>query len=471
VSIRRTSTRLTASRSLVGDTEPWVRPSDWLVLPAVAATDQKFVGLMAVYEHGANFVTVQAAGAYTVDWGDGSATTNVATGTTAQKNIAWTDISSGTLTTDGFRQCVVTVTPQAGQTLSNITLSVKHTQSGLVNATSSPWLDMRMAMNNAGTVLLNNSNWKHNLLEQFEWLGTNAQTSLSNFFNGAARLQSVTLSSSSVTVFNGAFINCWSLRNAPFLKTSSGTDFSSMFSGCAALRSVPLYDTSSATVMSSMFLNCASLRRVPKFTTASVMNFSNMFNGCTSLRSIPVLNTSAGTNLGGMFIMCSSLRKVPAIDTSAATSLLNLLNSCRSLTEVPAFNTAACTNFGGMFGDCSSLRSIPTLNTAAGTNFSTMFNNCISLQQIPALNMASGASSASFNSTFANCPSLARSQVTGVAFTHSYTNCALSATALDEIYTNLPTVVGQTITVSGNWGTTGDTPATASGKGWTVAGS
>jgi hypothetical protein len=51
---------------------------------------------------------------------------------------------------------------------------------------------------------------------------------------------------------------------------------------------------------------------------------------------------------------------------------------------------------------------------------------------------------------------------------HSYLNCNLSAAALDEIYTNLPVVVGKTIIVTGNYGVAGDNPVIATAKGWTV---
>ena len=48
--------------------------------------------------------------------------------------------------------------------------------------------------------------------------------------------------------------------------------------------------------------------------------------------------------------------------------------------------------------------------------------------------------------------------------------CKLSATALNEIYTNLPSIAGQTITVSSNYGTATDNPAIATAKGWAVTG-
>jgi hypothetical protein len=75
-----------------------------------------------------------------------------------------------------------------------------------------------------------------------------------------------------------------------------------------------------------------------------------------------------------------------------------------------------------------------------------------------------------FTSFVSSAFSIARSLITGVPQDHSYLNCNLSAAALDEIYTNLPVVVGKTITVTGNYGVAGDTPAIATGKGWTVVG-
>jgi hypothetical protein len=49
----------------------------------------------------------------------------------------------------------------------------------------------------------------------------------------------------------------------------------------------------------------------------------------------------------------------------------------------------------------------------------------------------------------------------------------LSAPELVEIFNNLVTTTGQTITISGNWGASLLTPAEraiATGKGWTITG-
>jgi hypothetical protein len=99
-----------------------------------------------------------------------------------------------------------------------------------------------------------------------------------------------------------------------------------------------------------------------------------------------------------------------------------------------------------------------------------MFSTCVALTGIPALNGNGVTSSSGYSVIFSGCAALARSEVTNFKFSHSYANCKLSAAELDAIYTRLPTVTGQTITVTGNYGAAGDNPAIATAKGWTVTG-
>jgi hypothetical protein len=99
-----------------------------------------------------------------------------------------------------------------------------------------------------------------------------------------------------------------------------------------------------------------------------------------------------------------------------------------------------------------------------------MFRDCTSLSSVPALNVTTVSSSGNFSNMFNGCNSLSRIQAEDFRFTFSVASCKLGAAELDEIYTNLPVAVGQTITVSNNVGTTGDDPTIATLKGWTVTG-
>jgi hypothetical protein len=315
----------------------WVRPSDWPALPAVADTDQVFYGLHAVFDHESNFATIRCTGAFTVDWGDGSSPVNVASNTTAEYNYSYAAAGLGAVTSRGYKTAIVTVTPQAGQTLSAIDLSLKHTQSGLVNGHSSQWLDMRLAMNNVGTVTtFANANWVHRLLERFEWVGgSSVQASFASFLR-----------------------ECSSLQSLPLFNTAAGTSFSSFLQGCTSLQSLPLFNTAAGTSFSSFLFGCTSLQSVPLFNTAAGRSFQNFMNTCRSLKSVPLYNISTAIGLDGFLDGCTSLQQVPLFDTSNGTGLFAFLRNCSSLQSVPAFNFSSGTNFGGILGGSTSISRI-----------------------------------------------------------------------------------------------------------------
>jgi surface protein len=385
--------------TLVSSGTGYRRPSDWLTLTDMSSTEG-FCGLHAVWNDDANFCAFTCAGDYTVDWGDGSSPQNFSSGATAYRNFAWADYSSSTLTSRGYRQALVTVTPQAGQTLTSINLTVKHNQSGLVNNYTSGWLDLELYGPNLTSLAVasNASATRHRILEQCTLRDIGSVTSIFRMFQDCRSLQNpLLLDTSSVTSMSNTFLGCGSLVRVPLFDTSSVTDMSSMFSSCGSLLTVPLFDTSSVTNMSSMFFFCSSLARVPAFNTSSVTNMSSMFRGCPNLQSVPLLDSS-GAGVAEIFSGCTTLQSVPAVDMSASTSFLN---------------------------------------------------------------------------AFASCTSLSRVEATGISKNVSFASAKLSAADLDEIYTNLADLTGlagQTITVTGNYGTAGDDTTIATNKNWTVTG-
>jgi hypothetical protein len=95
-----------------------------------------------------------------------------------------------------------------------------------------------------------------------------------------------------------------------------------------------------------------------------------------------------------------------------------------------------------------------------------MFNGCFSLKQIPAFDVTSVTN---FTNTFNGCSSNSYVGATGFSESFSIASNSLSSSALDDLYTNLPSV-SKTLTVTGNYGTSADDPTIATGKGWTVVG-
>jgi len=323
---------------------------------------------------------------------------------------------------------------------------------------------------------------------------TAAVTSMQSMFSGCYSLKSVPpFNAPLVTNMSNMFNTCYSLESVPLFNTAAVGNTASMFSNCYALKSVPLFNTAAVTSMSSMFNACYSLKSVPLFNTASVTNMSQMFSNCYPLESVPLFNTAAVTNMFGMFTSCASLRTVPLFNTANVTNMDSVFVGCTSLQTVPLFNTANVTNMAGMFSNCNALLSVPPFNTAAVTSMIAMFNNCFSLLSIPLFNTVSVTNmtqmfalcsslgsipalvttaviSGGFDNMFLSCPSIARIEAKNFRFSFSVSGCKLSATALNEIYTNLPTVTSQTITVTSNYGTATDNPAIATAKGWTVTG-
>jgi hypothetical protein len=106
----------------------WERPNDWLVMPTVEPTDQIVAVLFGIDPDNNNRIAFQFRSAYHVDWGDGTTTTH-AWNEVAQKTYLWDDISDKTLTTEGFKQVLIVITPQAGFNLTMVHFS--HTPTGL----------------------------------------------------------------------------------------------------------------------------------------------------------------------------------------------------------------------------------------------------------------------------------------------------------------------------------------------------
>ena len=475
-----------------GGDETWVRPSDWLSIPAAS---NSFHGLLAVHDNDANYVALIASGDYTVDWGDGSATENIASGVTAQHEYTYASLNSNTYCSRGYRQAIVTVTPQGGQTFTSINLNVRPSRWTNANG-STPWLDVEIdGAGLTGITIGQLTNLNNRILERVH-IGENSVSTMDSLLKNCGSLRMITIfdtsqvtnmqsmfsychslrkvplfNTANVTTMGAMFYNCYSLRHVPIFDTSKVTSMNTMFNECRSLTEVPLFNTVNVTLMQYTFSNCKKLRNVPLLNTASVTNMSSMFEGCYSLKKVPLFNTSSVTSMNSMFFYCYSLTDVPLFNTSNVTNMAYMFGNCKLLKVVPLFNTASVTTMNSMFYECRTLQDVPALITTSVTSMSSMFNYCASLKEIPAMSASAATSSASYSSMFSNCESLSRIRMTGFKYSFSVASTRLDNVALDELYTNLATVTAQTITVTGCPGVDSDTPAIATGKGWTVTGS
>lgn len=268
-----------------GGTGEYVRPSDWLVIPMLTATDQKFVGLHAVFPD-ANYVALSAAGAYTVDWGDGTVE-SISAGVTAQHeyNSATYDTSNTTLCVRGYKQAMVTVTPQVGQSFTALNLQIRNSELLAVSGTA--WLDVSVAGASLATLTIGGTTpVVHSLLEVF--------TSIKNV----------------VSTFTNFFSTCSALSSVPVLDTSSGTNFQQMFSAASSIRTLPIFNTSKGTTFSSMLSTARSLTSVPALDFTGATTIGLLAPNATSISDINIINIGVSLSVAGLKLTAVRLNEI-----------------------------------------------------------------------------------------------------------------------------------------------------------------
>lgn len=466
----------------VGRIQPftYVRPSEWPNIENdIGPTEHKIVGLFQVNNTASEFcslvVNTGNSSTYTVDWGDGSSPTVHGSGTTASKTYSY---SSGGLTSTsyGYKIAKVTVTSTSGvATITSFQIGRHASQTGSIVMV--PWLDIDMYLPSATTLTLANSGNYQNAAQKIR-IRSSALTSYASKFVGCNQLIIAEINSTAtVTNASSMFSGCVSLQVvAGTLNLSSVTNTSSMFSGCVSLKFIPaVMNLSSCTNASSMFAGCASLKNVPDVLDFSLITSAlALFSGCNSLEKVPAtLNFSSSKNMQNVFLNCYSLRVIPSLTvTSAVTAYSGCFSGCRALEYIPSLDLTNVTTVAGIFTGCYSVKSIGAMVKASSStvlNAGSTLTSCESLQEMPS-NWHFYAASGTLS--FSTCYSMSSySNATwGTFFNINITDNRLDAAALDALYTSLPTVTSKTITVTGNPGTSGDTPSIATAKGWAVTG-
>lgn len=494
----------------------WTKPADWLELPTVTAGEHKFVGLYAVFDCDINWLAMSVNGSVTIDWGDGTVE-NFSGDSTPTHKYNYSTMPAGTLSSRGYKQALVTVTAQAGQSITGLAFSVKHPDFlvGTQN-TGGQWLDICYSLPGL-TITTPSSGHSQLCLERVRVKDLSGLNSLFNAFPNFTNVKHFELAiHANLTTLQVAFNGCSQLRSVVITGPGTSlTNISGMFSGCAVLQEPPMFDTSNVTDMSQVFQNCYILSKPPLWDTSKVTTMQSMFNGCVNLETIPLYNTGAVTNMASMFGTCRALKELPLLNTENVTSMSSMFSTCTSLPTVPLFNTIKLLNAGSMFSGCARLESVPAFNLAAVTNVSFMFNGCRLLKEVPlfvwpALRATTGMFTdctslqkvaaidmsliTDVSSMFSNCTSITvlpplnlnavtsfnsfiPSQVARMVLNNlkvgpiALSNTRMSGAAIDEFFTGLGTIGSPiTITLTNAPGAATCTRTIATAKGWATFG-
>ena len=390
--------------------------SDWLAFPTLIPGTQVCHFLLVLQSDLTIWYIPQDAINVRIDWGDGASSNSGTQGVSISHTYSYSSISS-TLTTEGYKQVLIAVTPPA---------------------------------NNLAYI------------PQFRPL-----SSAGGWYYSQASVPIVRARINATTIYGGDFTNYHHLVVAEIFENNL-TNFSNMFSGCSALTTIPLLDTSNSTNFGGTFANCYALTTIPLLNTSKSTNFSDMFSGCSSLTSIPLLDTSKSTTFSGMFANCYALTTIPLLDTSKGTDFGGTFANCYALTTIPLLNTSKSTNFSNMFSGCYALTTIPLLDTSKGTDFDSMVNSCFSLTTIPALVTTAETQGFGYLFYLVSLTSINAVLRDSVYFYY----CGLGHDAIVAIFNNLPVMTGKTIGIAtntaGGSALTAPEIAIATNKGWTV---
>ena len=328
---------------------PWVRPTDWPALPVLGEAENKFVGIYGVDATDGNYVsllTAVSSGTWSVDWGDGTVETGLASNVKRDHWYDYAAIGSTPTAVGGWKTVTVTVTTSGGG-ITTFSLQQKHSLAGLQTGIRVNWLDVAinapsmtsLAIGGPTTVVLD-------------------------------KLEKATVGVHNVTSMSNMFQNCYGLQTVPLFSTGAVTNMNSTFAYCYSLQSVPLFSTGAVTSMSNMFQNCSSVQSVPLFSTGAVTNMNSMFSGCSSLQTVPLLNTeavSSSANSASMFASCLSL----AIGRTNGIRFTGSYTSCKlSAAEINNIFTGLGTASGAqtitVSGNIGSATCDPSIATAKG---------------------------------------------------------------------------------------------------------
>lgn len=363
----------------------WTRPSEWIAAPNISEALETIALVVSVVP-GLSLVSFQVSGSFSVNWGDG-ATEQYSAG-----DVAWHEYDFSTLAAApnvwGYKQTTITITPQAGQTLTSIDFSAATTHPLQASMPERDSRIMEMHFNTPNLTSLVVADWANP-----------ARTGLVSF----GLLSVLKIHRSQVASLAGQFARSVNLRAVSISNSPTITSMARAFEMCATLVKVEHLDTTATTDMTRAFFHCRTLHSLPSLSTSLVTSFEDTFGACASLRVIPSINTSSATTMKGMFAHCSSLRTLPEMNTSSVTDFSWMFYCCPLIKETPQFNTANGQNFRAMYAGCAILQRLHPMSFVSATSTSDMFGACMTLYEIPEITLPLGCL---YSGMFYGCKSL-----------------------------------------------------------------
>ena len=272
----------------------------------------------------------------------------------------------------------------------------------------------------------------------------------------------------SITNIQYMFEGCISLLEIN-LPTSWGnvTNVTRMLRGCASLTKLTLPSLwgSVNTVYGFLSYNIGIANLTLPTSWGLITDISSLFHQMNGLTNV-TLPTTWGTvyTINGLFTNCYQLESVtlPSTQFNSMNACSNVFGGCYSLKNVVNLDkmgsTTTQTEMGQVLQDCEFYSS--AVNISARLASFGMYGTVANVLDVTSIRFTNGANSL-FNTSYYPATYPYHVNV-------SYTS--LDATALNNLFGDLPTLVGKTINITGCPGAATCTRSIATGKGWTITG-
>ena len=339
-------------------------------------------------------VTIPGTGTYTVNWGDGTTTSETGSAThtyaaAGSYNVTisgdLTRINLGSSTTNA--QKLTNIIQWGNMSWSSMAESFRGASKMAYNATDTPDLskvtNMSSMFGGATSFNGNISSWDVSKVTDMTDMFRNAHV-----FNGNISSWDV----SKVTDMSSMFWNTYAFNgDLSSWDVSSVTDMTDMFSAdldrvYAFNGNISSWDVSSVTDMGGMFFGATAFNQnISSWDVSSVTDMAFMFSGATSFNGdLSSWDVSSVTDMTYMFYGASSFNgNISSWDVSSVTDMTYMFWAATSFNgNISSWDVSSVTDMSYMFNYASSFNgNISTWDVSSVTNMNNMFNGATNFNQ------------------------------------------------------------------------------------------
>jgi hypothetical protein len=361
----------------------WVRPAEWIPIPDLTASDERFYGILPIFENSYNLAAVAITNlAANIDWGDGSSV--VSNGSVQFRVYDYTSIGSAVNQwPDGrnYKQVLVDITRVGGALT-----SVNFYGTTTINARGgNNFVDINCSFPNATTLALSLepvSGTKAMLYcQRLRVWSRPAGHTATNLLRGMRSLRGLQYPFSSIGVAANFSLSSGQLDDAGNVDLGTATQVNGFWQDSQLKKHGNLTANSATSLLVGYASGCLQLREFGDVEAQLCTALNSMWTNCVVLTRIGVINTPLNQNLSTTFNNCYLLEGVEFTSCAAVTVTTNCFNNCVSLTWaiMPgltvgiSFANTAMGNFGmNLFANSIGTASGTQNITVTGTPFGAL---------------------------------------------------------------------------------------------------